>query len=125
MAKELLNGDGWGGPRQAVDGYRALQSFQLSLCPPDHDGFGYESPAQESFQQAEHGVRRSRGVSIFKDAVETARKAIPQPLDTSEMVDELKLKLTVDLSHTHLDDIPQEVADILKRDVERYGLALS
>ena len=119
MAKELTNGDGWGGPREAVDGYRALQSFQLSLCPPDHDGVSYEGSVQESFQQAELGVRRTHGVNVFKDAVETARKAIPQPLETSGMVDELKFKLTVDLSHTHLEDIPQEVADILKRDVER------
>lgn len=119
MALEQTNGEGWGGPIGAVDGYRALQSFQLSLHPPDHDAVSYESPAQESFRLVDRGVRQTHGVSIFRDAVETARRAIPQPLDTGEMVDELKLKLTVDMSHTHLEDIPQEVADILKRDVDK------
>lgn len=116
---EPTSGDGWGGPLGAFDGYRALQSFQLSLHPPDHDAISCESPAQESLQQVEPGAHQTRGVSIFKDAVETARKAIPQPTDTGEIIDELKLKLTVDLSHTHLEDIPPEVVDILKRDVDK------
>lgn len=119
MVMETTTRDGWGGPIGAADGYRTLQSFQLSLHPPDHDAVSCESPAQESLQQVEPGARHTPGVSIFEDAVKSARRAIPQSTDTGEMVDELKLKLTVDLSHTHLEDIPPEVVDILKRDVDK------
>ncbi|MCJ1306143.1 hypothetical protein MMC08_008961 [Hypocenomyce scalaris] len=120
MAKDLSNNDGSDETRETIDGSRTLQqSFHPGRYPPEFDGVTYEGPTHESFQQTEPRVYRTEAVSLFKNAVETARQAIPQPHDISETVDELKLKLTVDLSHTQLEDIPQEVADILKRDVER------
>lgn len=62
-----------------------------------------------------------RVIEIFQEAVENARRGIAQSLAGSEKVGEaVNLKLTVDLSRRSLEGVPNEVVDIVKRDVERY-----
>lgn len=57
---------------------------------------------------------------LFREAVETARHGIQQSFAGSEKVGEaVKPKLTIDLSHKSIEELPDEIADILKRDVER------
>ena len=60
-------------------------------------------------------------IAIFEEAVENARRGIAQSLAGSEKVGEaVNLKLTIDLSRRSLEGLPNEVVDIVKREVERY-----
>lgn len=86
----------------------------------------YEGPLQKSFEEMPPVVSRYDATTdLFRDAVETARLGIQQSLAGSERVGEaVKPKLTIDLSHKSIEGIRDEVVDILKRDVERYGLMI-
>ena len=61
-------------------------------------------------------------IDIFKEAVTKARQTIKQSLAGSEEVGEaVNLKLSIDLKSSGLQEFPEEVVDIVKSDVERYG----
>ena len=61
-------------------------------------------------------------VNLVRSAVDNARQGMQQSLEGSERVGEaVKLKLTVDLGHKGIEMLPEEVVQILKRDVERYA----
>lgn len=61
-------------------------------------------------------------IELFRESVETARLGIQQSLAGSEKVGEaVKPKLTIDLSHRELQLMPEDVAEMMKTDVERYG----
>jgi hypothetical protein len=60
-------------------------------------------------------------VEIFTEAVEKARQGIKQNLvGSGEVSETVNLKLSIDLKSKRLEDLPDEVVDIVKRDVERY-----
>lgn len=60
-------------------------------------------------------------VGIFTEAVEKARQGIKQNLvGSGEVSETVNLKLSIDLKSKGLEDLPDEVVDIVKRDVERY-----
>lgn len=64
----------------------------------------------------------SEAVGLFREAVESARLGIQQSLAGSDKVGEaIRAKLTVDLSHKSIEDMPEEIVDIVKRDIEGYG----
>lgn len=63
-------------------------------------------------------------VGLFREAVESTRLGIQQSLAGSDKVkvgEAIRAKLTVDLSHRSIEDMPEEIVDIVKRDVEGYG----
>lgn len=63
-------------------------------------------------------------VGLFREAVESARLGIQQSLagsDKDKVGEAIRAKLTVDLSHRSIEDMPEEIVDIVKRDVEGYG----
>ena len=67
-------------------------------------------------------LSRHEVADLFRDSVDTARLGIQQSLAGSEKVGEVvKPKLTIDLSHKNIENIPEEIIDVLKKDVERYG----
>lgn len=84
----------------------------------------YEGPSRESsFQEMPSILSPEAALDLFRDAVEMARLG-QQSLAGSERVGEaVKLKLTIDLSHKSIEQIPSEIVELLKRDVERYGCA--
>lgn len=56
--------------------------------------------------------------------MESARLGIQQSLagsDKDKVGEAIRAKLTVDLSHRSIEDMPEEIVDIVKRDVEGYG----
>ena len=64
---------------------------------------------------AEQGV-----AAVFQDAVDLARRSMEQSLAGSEKIGEaVNLRLTIDLSDRPFVKIPEEVIDIIKREVER------
>lgn len=55
--------------------------------------------------------------------MESARLGIQQSLagsDKDKVGEVIRAKLTVDLSHRSIEDMPEEIVDIVKRDVEGY-----
>lgn len=69
-------------------------------------------------------LSREDATDLFRDSVEKARFGIQQSLAGSERVGEaVKLKLTIDLSHKSIETMPDEIVEIVKRDVDRYGCA--
>lgn len=65
----------------------------------------------------------SEAVGLFREAVESARLGIQQSLagsDKDKVGEAIRAKLTVDLSHRSIEDMPEEIVDIVKRDVEGY-----
>ena len=70
----------------------------------------------------ESTLDRSETLGLIQDAVDTARQGMEQSLAGSERVgDAVNLKLTLDLGHKRIEMLPDEVVQILKRDVERYA----
>ena len=58
--------------------------------------------------------------AAFQDAVDLARRSMEQSLAGSERIGEaVNLRLTIDLSDRPFMKIPDEVIDIIKREVER------
>ena len=58
--------------------------------------------------------------AVFQDAVDLARRSMEQSLAGSERIGEaVNLRLTIDLSDRPFMKIPDEVIDIIKREVER------
>ena len=59
-------------------------------------------------------------IDLVDGTVETARQSMQQSLSGSERVsDAVQLKLTIDLGHKRIGDLPDEVIDIFRRDIER------
>lgn len=57
---------------------------------------------------------------VFQDAVDAARRSMEQSLAGGEKIGGVvNLKLTIDLSERGLMKVPEEVVDIIKREVER------
>lgn len=84
----------------------------------------YEGSIQTSLEETLPAVSRYDTTDLFRDAVKTARLRIQQSLVGSERVGEaVRPKLTIDLSHKSIESIPDEVVDLLKKDVERYDLS--
>ena len=66
------------------------------------------------------GLTTRESVELFQEAVDTARDEYQKTLFGSEAGGEaLKPKLTVDLRHRSLSQLPKEVISIIKQDVER------
>ena len=83
----------------------------------------YEGQSRESFQEEPSILSPEAAFNLIRDSVEVARRG-QQSLAGSERVREgVKLKLTIDLSHQSIEQMPNEVVELLKRDVERYGCA--
>lgn len=82
---------------------------------------GYEGTMQESFLDVPVSATGYAAVDVFRQAVDIARQGIRQSLAGSEEAGEaVKLKLTLDLKGKSLQDLPDEVVDIVKDEVERY-----
>ena len=63
-------------------------------------------------------------VELFRNVVNKARDSMQETLVGSEKIDEtIQLNLTIDLNRKSIDSFPEEVVQILKRDVERYNQA--
>ena len=61
-------------------------------------------------------------IDIFQEAVTKARQTMKQSLAGSEEVGgAVNLKLSIDLKSSGLQEFPEEVVEIVKSDVERYG----
>ena len=59
-------------------------------------------------------------IGVFQTAVDAARRSMEQSLAGGERIgDAVDLKLTLDLSNQSLRNIPDEVVEIIRRDVER------
>ena len=86
----------------------------------------YEGPSQQSFQEKQSSqesqlvLKQYGATELFRESVETARLGIQQSLAGSEKVGEaVRPKLTIDLSHKDIESIPDEIVDLMKKDVER------
>jgi len=62
-------------------------------------------------------------IELFQNAVETSRHEHPKTTNGEAPGDILRPKLTVDLRHKQLNQIPKEVIAILRKDVERYDFS--
>ena len=83
---------------------------------------GYGEPLQQPFLNVTSNTSDYGVIDIFQEAVTKARQTIKQSLAGSEEVGEaVNLKLSIDLKSSGLQEVPEEVADIVKSDVERYG----
>ena len=83
---------------------------------------GYGEPLQQPFLNMTSNMSDYGAIDIFKEAVTKARQTIKQSLAGSEEVSEaVNLKLSIDLKSSGLQEFPEEVVDIIKSDVERYG----
>ena len=70
--------------------------------------------------QTEPGIRSFQVTDLFRETVEKTRQGMQQSLTGGEQVEEVvNLKLTIDLHHQDILEIPAKVTDILKHDVER------
>lgn len=60
-------------------------------------------------------------IELARHAVESGIQDTKRSLAGSEAVtDVVKPKLTIDLGHSHISRIPDQVVDIIKDEVERY-----
>ena len=80
----------------------------------------YEGPTPKNIQDPETVLSNSETFRLVRDVVRTERLAVQHSLESSEGIgNAVKLKLTIDLSRQRIGAIPDEVIQILRRDVER------
>ena len=61
-------------------------------------------------------------VELFRTAVDKARHSMQESLTGEEKISNtVQLSLTVDLNRRGLESLPEEIVQILRQDVERYG----
>jgi hypothetical protein len=61
-------------------------------------------------------------IDLARSAVENGRQETQRSLTGTEGVSEaVELKLTIDLGHQNIQDIPKEVVSIIKDEVARYA----
>ena len=96
----------------------------FSRFPPDYDSPSrYEEPPRESPDNMEEPLSLQETVTIFRNAVDSARQAMQQSLIGSEKIGEaIQLKLTIDLNRQRIQTVPSEVSRIMNKDVERCGI---
>jgi len=84
----------------------------------------HNGASQESFQErpsTSAGLTTRESVELFQEAVDTAHDEYQRTLFGSDTTGEaLKPKLTVDLRHRGLSQLPREIIAIIKQNVERY-----
>ncbi|MCJ1399048.1 RAM signaling network component [Xylographa trunciseda] len=126
MAKDLSTPTGaWEETRETEDGYVTPQQVWNPNRNPMDFQFPskYEGPTPSNFQRPETALTSSETITLVRNVVEIERQAVRQSLESSEGVgDAVKLKLTIDLSRQRIGSIPDEVVQILRRDVERLVL---
>lgn len=82
---------------------------------------GYGGLSQDLYVDLSSTAAENGAVEIFTEAVEKARQGIKQNLvGSGEVSETVNFKLSIDLKSKGLEDLPDEVVDIVKRDVERY-----
>ena len=80
----------------------------------------YDESPHESFLETNPVPIVQSAPHVFQDAVDAARRSMEQSLAGGEkMGGAVNLKLTIDLSDRGLMKVPEEVVDIIKREVER------
>jgi hypothetical protein len=92
-------------------------SNQSSLNIVDYSSSRAETPIADRPALA-HARTRSEIIQSFQDAIDLARLA-RQP-NEGEKIEPTTLSLNVDMGHRNIEEIPDEVIDILKRNAEQY-----
>lgn len=69
----------------------------------------------------EHTLTPEEAIQLTRNVVEATRQEMRQTLrGTEDAGGALKLSLTIDLSRRGIEEMPHEMVQILKQDVERY-----
>ena len=75
---------------------------------------------------AQTGISASEVVALAREAMRNAlEENQTKAAETSGVSNELKPGVTIDLSHKNIQKFPEEVVDIIKNELERYGSSLS
>ena len=115
--------DGWDETRETIDGFTHLEaSFYPGRYSENYTyPVRYEGPSQESFEHMEPSRSYADVIDLARSAVESGREETQRSLAGTEGVSEaVELKLTIDLGHQHIQDIPSEVVSVIKDEVARY-----
>ncbi|KAI9872684.1 MAG: RAM signaling network component, partial [Pleopsidium flavum] len=118
--------DGWDEVRETIDGFTTVEaSFYPGRYSENYTyPVRYEGPSQESFKQMEPSLGPAEVIDLARSAVENGRQETKRSLAGTEGVSEaVELKLTIDLGHQNIQDIPKEVVSIIKDEVARLSLS--
>jgi hypothetical protein len=78
--------------------------------------------SSNSALSAQTGISASEVVALAKEAMRNAlEENQTKAAETSGVSNELKPGVTIDLSHKQIQKFPEEVVDIIKNELERYG----
>ncbi len=116
--------DGWDEVRETIDGFTTVEaSFYPDRYSENYTyPVRYEGPSRESFKQMEPSLGFAEVIDLARSAVENGRQETQRSLTGTEGVSEaVELKLTIDLGHQNIQDIPKEVVSIIKDEVARYA----
>ena len=82
--------------------------------------------SQKSFLDLEGPKERPDPVELFRETVQAQRDAIAEREghEGNGLSGAIKQTLTIDLSRRSVNEIPEQVVDIIKVDVERYRYTL-
>jgi hypothetical protein len=114
-------------PANPAQGVRRLQTSLSSIPPPPPPPIPekFQSAAMKSNagQPSEEGspLSAKQVIALARDAMKNALKDNEsQAAEASAVSTELKPGVTIDLSQRNIEELPEEVVDIIKTELERY-----
>lgn len=120
--------DGWDEVRETIDGFTHVEaSFYPGRYSENYTyPVRYEGPSQESFQHMTPSLSPGEVIELARSAVENGREETQRSLAGTEgMSEAVELKLTIDLGHQNIQEVPQEVVSIIKDEVARYAFPVA
>lgn len=101
--------------------YPSDNDYSSSQEGPSHDPSS-DVPEHIEEQIDEHTLTPEEAIQLTRNVVEATRQEMRQTLrGTEDAGGALKLSLTIDLSRRGIEEMPDEMVQILKQDVERYA----
>lgn len=90
--------------------------------PKDNRGTGHGNTGKTHAEQRPPQLSQEEIIELARRAVESGIQETKRSLAGNEAVsDVVRPKLTIDLGHSKIGQIPEAVVDIIKDEVERYG----
>lgn len=135
------NGTMFDNPRDVGEGHRSENSFTrypLSttilavdfMAPPTNPSNSISGSELDSLEAYSQTSRQSEVagkplttrecIELFHETVESSRQAINRPMSHEQTPEQLRPTLTLEMSRKRIQQIPSEVVQIIRRDVERY-----
>ena len=102
----------------STSGFAFSNSIQ-SVSATDFDSFEHYTQGSRNTEVPKKSLTTRECVELFHETVENARQTYAKPMSNEKTPEQLKPTLTLEMSRKGIQQIPSEVVQIIRQDVER------